>query len=149
MLNFLRNVSSQLHADALLAMSLAWAASVLIGLVYYQLLGSAWREASDLSEYEAQSARSMTTLLMAGVCYGLLALALYGVIWHASFGQVSMRASLIAAALCWFGFIVPTMLANHRFQGRLFKLTVINAGHWLVVIFAQAAIIGWVATVQP
>ena len=36
-------------------------------------------------------------------------------------------------------------MANHRFQGRPFSLTLINAGHWLLVIFAQGAVIGLLA----
>ena len=142
MINFFRNVAAQLHTDALIAIGLATLASVIIGFIYYAVLRRAWQDAAGMTDASAQASRSISTYLIAGFCYALLALALFGVTWHASYGQITLRASLIAAALAWLGFIFSTMLANHRFHGRPFRLTVINAGHWLIVIFAQALIIG-------
>lgn len=145
MITFITNVAAQFTAQSLFAVALATASGVVIGLVYYTILGKAWRRAASMTEEAARAGRSLSTYVIAGVCYALLALALFGVTWHASLGQVTLRASLIAASLAWLGFIASTMMANHRFQGRPFNLTLINAGHWLLVVYAQAVAIGLLA----
>ena len=145
MITFITNVAAQFTAKSLIAIALATACGVVIGLIYYAVLGKAWQHAASMTEEAARSGRSLSTYLIAGVCYALLALTLFGVTWHASVGEITLRASLIAAGLAWLGFIANTMMANHRFQGRPFSLTLINAGHWLLVIFAQGVVIGLLA----
>lgn len=145
MIDFLKNVAAQFTVDSLMAIALATTCAVAIGLLYYAVLGTAWRQAASLTEDTADARRSRSTYLIAGACYALLAASLFGVVWHISGGEVTLRASLIAAGLTWFGFIMSTMVANHRFQGRPFRLTLIDAGHWLLVIFAQGGVIGLLA----
>ena len=145
MTTFIANVAAQFTAQSLIAIALATACGVIIGLIYYAVLRKAWQRAASVTEKAARAGRSLSTYLIAGVCYALLAMTLFGVTWHTSLGEVTLRASLIAAGFAWFGFIVSTMMANHRFQGHSYSLTLIDAGHWLLVIFAQAVVIGLMA----
>jgi hypothetical protein len=145
MITFVSNVAAQFTVNSLIAITVATGLSVVIGLIYYALLGRAWQGAASMSDEAVRASRSASTYLVAVGCYALLALALFGVAWHTSMGQVTLRASLIAAGLAWLGFIASTMLANNRFQGRPLRLTLINAGHWLLVIFFQAVVIGLLA----
>ena len=145
MITFIANVAAQFTANSLIAIAVATACGVVIGLIYYTVLGKAWQHAASMTREAARAGRSLSTYLIAGVCYAVLALTLFGVTWHVSLGEVTLRASLIAAGFAWFGFIASTMMANHRFQGRSFSLTLINAGHWLLVIFAQGVVIGLLA----
>ena len=145
MITFLSNVASQFTVQSLTAIALATGVGVGIGLVYYALLQNAWRNAASMTAESARTRRTWSTYVVAGVCYALLAFALFGVTWHASLGQVTLRSSLIAASLAWLGFIASTMTANHRFHGRPWNLTVINASHWLLVTYAQGTVIGLVA----
>ena len=145
MIAFLSNVAAQFTAQSLTAVAVATASGVAIGLAYYTVLRTAWQRAAAMNGAEVRAGRSSSTYVVAGICYMLLALALFGVTWHASQGQVTLRASLIAAGLAWLGFIASTMTANHRFQGRPLRLTLINAGHWLLVIVAQGTVIGLLA----
>ena len=144
-MTFIANVAAQFTVQSLIAIVLATVCAVVIGMIYYAVFGAAWRRAASMTQDAAQAGRSLSAYLVAGFCYALLAVALFGVTWHASFGQVTLRASLIAAGLAWLGFIANTMAANHRFQGLPFSLTLINAGHWLVVVVAQGVIIGLLA----
>lgn len=145
MITFLSNVASQFTFQSLAAIALATGVGVGIGLIYYALLQEAWRNAVSMTAESARALRSWSTFGIAGICYALLAFALFGVTWHASQGQVTLRSSLIAASLAWLGFIASTMTANHRFHGRPWILTVINTTHWLLVIYAQGTVIGLVA----
>ena len=145
MITFISIVAAQFTAQSLMAIALATVCGVAVGLIYYAVFGKAWRHAASMTEEAVRAGRSPSTYVIAGVCYALLALALFGVTWHASQGQVTLRASLIAASFAWLGFIASTMTANHRFQGRPSSLTLINAGHWLLVVFTQGAVIGLLA----
>ena len=145
MISFFTNVSAQLTSQSLVAIGVATACGVIIGATYYWVLAGTWRKAAAMTPEAARSSRTVGVIVLAGVGYALLALALYGVTWHASYGEMTLRASLIAALLAWLGFIASTMFVNHRFQGRSLWLSVIDSGHWLLVILAQAVAIGALA----
>ncbi|MFL5090770.1 MAG: DUF1761 family protein [Xanthobacteraceae bacterium] len=42
----------------------------------------------------------------------------------------------------WLGFVVTTLAVNYAFGGRGIKLAGIDAGHWLVVLLVEGAVIG-------
>jgi hypothetical protein len=43
----------------------------------------------------------------------------------------------------WAGFVVTTILVNNAFSGRSYKLTAIDAGHWLLALVVMSMVIGW------
>jgi hypothetical protein len=65
---------------------------------------------------------------------------LAGVIGH--LGEVSISNSLLTAAAVWGGFVLTTMVVNHRFQGATWSLSVIDGGHWLGVLLIMGLVIG-------
>jgi len=78
--------------------------------------------------------------LMTFVAQLVMAWMLAGALGH--LGDVSVLAGLITAALTWVGFVVTTMIVNHRFQGKPWSLTLIDAGHWLGVMLVMGVVIG-------
>jgi hypothetical protein len=70
----------------------------------------------------------------------VMACLLAGVIGH--LGEVTLRAGVITASLLWLGFVITTMAVNHAFQGAKTALTLIDGGHWLVVLVVMGAVIG-------
>lgn len=58
-------------------------------------------------------------------------------------GMMTLMGGLNIAAFIWLGFVMTSITVNHRFQGSSWGLTFINCGHWLAVLLAQGAIIGW------
>ncbi|MHB8905037.1 MAG: DUF1761 domain-containing protein, partial [Melioribacteraceae bacterium] len=46
------------------------------------------------------------------------------------------------AFLCWFGFIVAPMVINSLFEGKSFKLILVDSGHHLIVILVFGIILG-------
>ena len=70
----------------------------------------------------------------------VMAWTLAGVLGH--FGTVSLKDGIITGALCWFGFVLTSMLANNAFAMRSYRLTAIDGGHYLVVLVIMGAIIG-------
>jgi hypothetical protein len=73
-------------------------------------------------------------LVMAWVLAGLLA--------HLGPGQVTVRNGVISGAFVWLGFVATTVAVNNMFAMRRFTLTIIDAGHWLVVLVLIGAVIG-------
>jgi hypothetical protein len=55
------------------------------------------------------------------------------------------RTGAIAGALCWLGFVFTTILVNNAYPGRKFMLTVIDSGHWLIVLIIIGGIVGWMS----
>lgn len=145
MISFLKIVAAQFTLQVVVAVAIAAVAGMVIGAIYYTLFGSFWRRAASVSEDAARSLRSVKTCVIAALCYTLLALALLGIAWHASSGLITLRTGLIAALLAWLGFVVSTTMANYRFQGRPFTLTIIDSFHWLFVLLSQGLIIGLLA----
>ena len=70
----------------------------------------------------------------------IIALTLYGIMVHMS--MFTIRAGLISAAFCWFGFVLTTIASNNAFGGKRPMLTVIDSGAWLGAMLIIGAIVG-------
>ena len=69
-----------------------------------------------------------------------MAWMLAGVIAHLS--DVTVWKSVVSAAAVWAGFVLTTMVVNHRFQNARWSLTVIDGAHWLGVLLVMGLVIG-------
>lgn len=124
----------------LLAVAGAAIASFVFGGVWYGILGKAWMTAAGLTAEDTKP--SAGVMIIAFACQLLMAFVFAGVILHV--GGASIRTGLISAALIWAGFILTSLMVNHRFQGKPWALTLIDSGHWLGVLLVQGIIIGWI-----
>ena len=111
-----------------------------IGSVWYMVLGNAWMTA--LGKTKDDTKPTPGPFIAAFVCQLFMAFVLAGLIGHLGTGNVTVYNGLISGAFCWAGFVVTTMIVNHSFQGASKMLTIIDAGHWLVVLLTMGAIIG-------
>ncbi|MSP94373.1 MAG: DUF1761 domain-containing protein [Alphaproteobacteria bacterium] len=57
-------------------------------------------------------------------------------------GPLTPMSGIISRILVWLGFVVTTNAVNNAFQKRKTMLTVIDSGHWLVVLIVSGAVIG-------
>ena len=57
-------------------------------------------------------------------------------------GEITVANGLIVAAHMWFGFVLTSMIMNHRYEGMKWSLTVIDGLHLLGVLLIQGAVIG-------
>jgi hypothetical protein len=131
-----------------LAVIIAAVAGWLAGAAYYGALAKHWVAAhgKTMEAFKAEQAAYKGTV-HAWLPFGLALLAelvmayvLAGMIGH--FGAVTIRSAVISGLFAWAGFIVTTMLVNNAFAGAKYILTVINAGHWLVVMIVMGLVIG-------
>ncbi len=131
-MNFLSDVNY-------LSVIVAAVVSMAIGAAWYGGLGKQWMAAAGLKPEDIEQRASL--YIISAICQLIIAVVLFGVIFHV--GTFSVYAGILTGFLLWLGFVVPTMTVNHRFQGHGWDLTVIDGGHWLVVLVVQGLILGW------
>lgn len=120
-----------------LAVLTAAVAGFVFGALWYTLLGKAWMSAIGMSE---KPTPKPGIFVFTFICQLFMAFMLAGLVGHV--GAPDMRTSALSAVFVWAGFILTTMLVNHRFQGQRWKLSLIDAGHWLGVLLVMGAVIG-------
>jgi hypothetical protein len=127
---------------------LAAAAAWLFGGAYYTALSGPWLAAMGktmeqcTAEQAAKSAIAKAApFILAFAGELIIAWAIYGILLHMN--MFTLRAGMISAAVCWFGFVLTTMTVNNAFCGRKPMLTVIDGIGWLGAMLIVGAIIGW------
>jgi len=132
------------HLAILVAAVVAW----LGGAAYYTALAKPWVAAQGLTveQHKAMIAAKsgiakFAPFILAFVAEVIMAWVLAGVVGH--LGTVTVRSVVISGLFVWAGFVVTTLLVNNAFAGRRYMLTLIDAGHWLLVVVLMGVVIGW------
>jgi Protein of unknown function (DUF1761) len=123
------------------AVALAAIVGYATGALWYWALGKPWMGAHGFTA-ESMKGQSPMPFIIAFVANVAMAAMLAGVIGHLGTGQVTFANGTISAAFLWFGFVLSTIATNYGFGRKPLKLVVIDAGHWLVVLVLQGAVIG-------
>lgn len=121
----------------LIAVLVAAIAGFGFGAVWYMIFGKPWMAAVGMAEHPQPTA---IPFISAFACQLIMAWVLAGLIGH--LGDIDVAQSMISAAFVWFGFVITTLIVNHRFQGANWMLTIIDGGHWLGVLLVMALVIG-------
>lgn len=124
-----------------IAIAAAGVSGFVIGAIWYGILGNAW--ASALGKTKSELKPGPAPLIAAFLCNLFMAYILAGLIGHLGEGQVTVRNGMISGAFAWAGFVATTMITNYAFQGHPPKLSLIDGGHWLIVLLTMGAIIGF------
>ena len=135
----------------ILAIVLAAVAAWIAGAIWYGVLGGPWVAAQGrtMQEFKAQNAARKGTpaawlpFVFCFLAELVMAWVLAGIVGHLGPGQVTIRNGIISAVFVWLGFVVTTIGVNNAFAGRKATLTLIDAGHWLMVLLIRGAVIGW------
>jgi hypothetical protein len=131
-----------------LAIFIAAVAAWLAGAIYYTVLAKPWVAAQGLTveQHKAMIAAKsgiakFAPFILAFVAELAMAWVLAGMVGH--LGAVTIRSAVISGLFVWAGFVVTTLLVNNAFAGRRYMLTLIDAGHWLLVVVLMGVVIGW------
>lgn len=122
-------------------------AAMPIGAAWFGLLAKPWIAANgftpeQIAEIEAN--RDVRPYVVAVATHFVSAAVLSLLIDRTVSGSVP--GGIVIGLLCWLGFVATTLSLTHRFQLRPWSLTVLDAGHYLVVLAVQGAILGWFAS---
>ena len=136
------------HAGNILAIVTAAVAAWLFGGAYYTALSRPWLKAlgKTLEQCKAEQAAksaiaNAAPFVLVFVGELIMAWAIYGILLHMN--MFTLRAGMISAAACWFGFVFTTITVNNAFAGRKAMLTVIDGIGWLGAMLIIGAIVGW------
>ncbi|MEJ0011288.1 MAG: DUF1761 domain-containing protein [Bauldia sp.] len=119
-----------------------------VGALWYSVLFvKPWMDAmgmnaADMNARRASGDTPAMAPLLGGSIVGNLVMAFILAALLRSLGVASIASSVGTAFLVWLGFVVTVMGVNNSFGGRKPMLTVIDGGHWLVVLLVMGAIIG-------
>ncbi|MEN0001046.1 MAG: DUF1761 domain-containing protein [Pseudomonadota bacterium] len=124
-----------------LAIGIATVAAFVFGSVFYGTLAKPWMRAAGITPEEAKMGPSLFAMTFA--CEIVMAIMVAGVIGHLGDDQITLRNGVISALFIWLGFVITTMIVNHRYGGKGWDLTLIDGAHWLGVLLIMGAIIGF------
>jgi hypothetical protein len=67
----------------------------------------------------------------------------------ALFGSVTVATGLLCGAHMWLGFVITSMIQNHRYEGAPWSRTIIDGGYMLAVLLSQGLVIGLFGYTPP
>jgi hypothetical protein len=126
------------------AVLLAMVSSMAIGSIWYAkpVFGSAWIKLARVDM--KKNADSWTPLLVTALVSLLTAYILAHVTFLSNhfFGDSYLQDALTTAFWLWLGLVAARFITHDAFEGRPFRLTLINITHELVTLLVMGLIIG-------
>jgi Protein of unknown function (DUF1761) len=126
-----------------LAIIVATVASMALGAGWYMVLANQWMGAlgKTRDQIMANSGGSATPFIIAALMQLVMAYSL-ALFTPKLMGSMSVTNGLIVGFHLWLGFVITSMIINHRYQGAKWSLTIIDGGYLLGVLLVQGLVIG-------
>jgi hypothetical protein len=126
-----------------IAVVVAAVASMALGAVWYMVLAKQWMAALGKTREQvmAGSGGNVAPFAIAFVMQLVMAYSL-ALFVPRLMGATTVINGLIVGFHVWIGFVITSMIINHRYQGNKWSLTVIDGGYLLGVLLVQAVVIG-------
>lgn len=124
-----------------IAIVIATVASMALGMAWYMVLSKPWIAATGRSEEEIRAGAGPAPFGWAAICQLVMAVFIAR-LTPMIMGETNWISGASTGALLWGGFIVTSMIINHRYQGQKWTLTAIDSGYLLGVALVQGIIIG-------
>ncbi len=124
-----------------IAVILAAVASMALGMAWYMGLAKQWMAALGKTEEEIKAGSSAVPFVWAAICQLVMAYFL-ALLTPMLMDGVTVYGAMLVGVHMWLGFIVTSMILNHRYQGQKWSLTVIDGGYLLGVMLVQGVVIG-------
>ncbi|MBJ3786509.1 DUF1761 domain-containing protein [Devosia sediminis] len=122
-----------------LAVVLAAIAAYAFGAVWYMALSKQWLVA--LGKTKDQLQVGYTPFIWSFVVELVMAYFI-ALLTPLLMGEISVGAGVLVGVHMWFGFVLTTLIMNHRYEGMKWSLTVIDGLHILGVLVIQGVVIG-------
>lgn len=123
-----------------LAVVLAMVASMALGMAWYMGLSKQWLAALGKSRDEID--QTDVTPYVWSVVVQLVMAYFVALLTPLLFGTTNVVNGLLCGAHMWLGFVITSMILNHRYQGQKWSLTLIDGGYLLGVLLVQGLVIG-------
>jgi hypothetical protein len=134
------------HAN-MVSILVAAVAAWIFGGAYYTALSKPWLAAQGKTLEQCKAEQDAKSGMAKGAPFVVVFISeiiiswvLYGILLHMN--AFTLRAGIVSAAFCWFGFVLTTIATNNAFGGRRVMLTVIDSVAWLGAFLIIGAIVG-------
>jgi hypothetical protein len=124
-----------------LAIIVATVASMALGFVWYMVLANQWMAAIGKTREQIMANASPTPYILSALMQLIMAYTL-ALITPGLMGATTVPNGLIVGFHMWLGFVITSMIINHRYQGAKWSLTAIDGGYMLGVLLVQGLVIG-------
>lgn len=122
-----------------LAVIVATIAAFAFGAVWYTTLSKQWLAA--LGKTRAELNVGNTPFIWSVVVELIMAIVLATLIANLP-GGVTVGSGITVGIIAWVGFVITTLILNHRYEGMSWSLTLLDGGHLLGVLIIQGLVIG-------
>jgi hypothetical protein len=122
-----------------LAVLLAAIASFAFGAVWYMGLSRQWLAAVGKTREQLQVGY---TPFIWSIIMELVMAYFIVLLTPALTGEINVLNGIVVGAHMWLGFVVTTLILNHRYEGMRWSLTIIDGAHLLGVLVIQGLVIG-------
>ncbi|MHB1101983.1 MAG: DUF1761 domain-containing protein [Devosia sp.] len=123
-----------------LAVVVATVASMALGFGWYMLLTKQWMAAVGKTKEELQP-NDPSPYVWSVVVQFVMAYFI-ALLTPALFGSTNVTNGILCGVHMWLGFVITSMILNHRYQGAKWSLTLIDGGYLLGVLIVQGIVIG-------
>ena len=126
-----------------LAVLLAMIASMALGAAWYMILSKQWIAATGrtIEQIMAGSGGQATPFIW-GAAMQLVMAYFLALLTPIILGEMSVANGVVVGIHLWVGFILTSMILNHRYQGLRWSLAVIDGGYLLGVLIVQGIVLG-------
>lgn len=123
-----------------LAVVLATVASFAFGAAWYMSLSKQWTAA--LGKKREDFNQGDFTPFIWSVLVELVMAYFLAILIPVLTGDPDWVSGAIIGAHMWLGFVITTMIMNHRYEAMTWRLTLIDGAHMLGVLVIQGIVIG-------
>ena len=122
-----------------LAIIAAAIASFAVGAVWYMSLSKQWLAA--LGKTKEQLNVGYTPFIWS-ILVELVMAYFLALITPSLMGGITVTGTMLVGAHMWLGFVITTLIMNHRYEGMKWSLTIIDGLHLLGVLLVQGLVLG-------
>lgn len=127
-----------------LAVLAAGVAGWVFGAIWYTVLGKAWQAALGMDAEGCKGKKMPVTPLLVALA-AALAMAATQALLLAGLGVEGWMRGAEIGLILGLGFLLTSNLVNNMFQQKKPMVTVIDAGHWVLALTLEGAILGALA----
>lgn len=126
-----------------LAVLLAMIASMALGAGWYIVLAKQWVAATGktMDQIKSGSGGQATPFIWSAVMQLVMAYFL-ALLTPMILGEMTLANAVVVGIHLWVGFIITSMIINHRYQGMKWSLAVIDGGYMLGTVIVQGIVLG-------
>ena len=124
-----------------LGIVLATIASMALGMAWYMALSKQWMGALGKTEADIKAGSTVSPFVWATIAQFVMAYFI-AKLTPLVMGDLNWVTGIMMGAHVWVGFIITSMVLNHRYQGQKWALTFIDGGYLLGVVLIQGIVLG-------